>query len=67
VSAVAAEAAGTLPGSEFPRERQSRAMLATSMLSFGIPMMLGGDEMGRTQQGNNTRRTTERSGTTSLK
>jgi isoamylase len=35
------------------RERQSRAMLATLLLSFGIPMMLGGDEMGRTQQGNN--------------
>jgi isoamylase len=28
-------------------------MLATLMLSFGIPMLLGGDEMGRTQQGNN--------------
>ena len=35
------------------RERQSRAMLATLLLSFGIPMLLGGDEMGRTQQGNN--------------
>jgi glycogen operon protein len=35
------------------RARQSRAMLATLMLSFGIPMLLGGDEMGRTQQGNN--------------
>jgi glycogen operon protein len=28
-------------------------MLATLLLSFGIPMLLGGDEMGRTQQGNN--------------
>ena len=28
-------------------------MLATLMLSFGIPMLLGGDELGRTQQGNN--------------
>jgi isoamylase len=35
------------------RQRQSRAMLATLLLSFGIPMLLGGDEMGRTQQGNN--------------
>jgi isoamylase len=35
------------------RERQSRAMLATLLLSFGVPMMLGGDELGRTQQGNN--------------
>jgi len=35
------------------RARQSRAMLTTLMLSFGIPMLLGGDEMGRTQQGNN--------------
>jgi len=35
------------------RTRQSRAMLATLLLSFGVPMLLGGDEMGRTQQGNN--------------
>jgi len=35
------------------RERQSRAMLATLLLSFGVPMLLGGDELGRTQQGNN--------------
>jgi glycogen operon protein len=35
------------------RGRQSRAMLTTLLLSFGIPMLLGGDEMGRTQQGNN--------------
>ena len=28
-------------------------MLAALMLSFGIPILLGGDEMGRTQQGNN--------------
>jgi glycogen operon protein len=35
------------------RARQSRAMLSTLLLSFGIPMVLGGDEMGRTQQGNN--------------
>src|SRR6202044_376330 len=35
------------------RERQSRAMLSTLLLSFGVPMLLGGDELGRTQQGNN--------------
>jgi len=35
------------------RARQSRAILTTLLLSFGIPMLLGGDEMGRTQQGNN--------------
>jgi isoamylase len=35
------------------RARQSRAMLATLLLSFGIPMLAGGDEIGRTQQGNN--------------
>jgi glycogen operon protein len=28
-------------------------MLTTLMLSFGVPMLLGGDEMGRTQRGNN--------------
>ena len=35
------------------RDRQSRAMLTTLLLSFGVPLLLGGDEMGRTQQGNN--------------
>jgi isoamylase len=35
------------------RSRQCRAMLTTLLLSFGVPMLLGGDEMGRTQQGNN--------------
>jgi isoamylase len=35
------------------RARQSRAMLSTLLLSFGVPMLLGGDEMGRTQHGNN--------------
>jgi len=35
------------------RARQSRAMLTTLLLSFGVPMLLGGDEIGRTQQGNN--------------
>jgi isoamylase len=35
------------------RERQMRNMLATLLLSQGTPMMLAGDEFGRTQQGNN--------------
>jgi glycogen operon protein len=35
------------------RARQSRAMLTTMLLSFGVPMLLGGDELGRTQNGNN--------------
>jgi glycogen operon protein len=35
------------------RERQKLNMLATLFLSQGVPMLLGGDEMGRTQRGNN--------------
>lgn len=35
------------------RARQSRSLLATLMLSQGVPMLLGGDEVGRTQGGNN--------------
>jgi glycogen operon protein len=35
------------------RARQSRAILTTLLLSFGVPLLLGGDEIGRTQQGNN--------------
>jgi glycogen operon protein len=35
------------------RVRQLRNFLATLMLSQGVPMLLGGDEMGRTQRGNN--------------
>ena len=35
------------------RDRQERNMLATLLLSQGVPMLLGGDEMGRTQRGNN--------------
>jgi isoamylase len=35
------------------RARQSRALLATLLLSLGVPMINGGDEMGRTQGGNN--------------
>jgi isoamylase len=35
------------------RARQARAMLSTLLLSFGLPLLLGGDEIGRTQGGNN--------------
>jgi glycogen operon protein len=35
------------------RAKQSRALLGTLLLSLGVPMMLGGDELGRTQRGNN--------------
>ena len=30
-----------------------RNMLATLLFSQGVPMLLGGDEIGRTQKGNN--------------
>ncbi len=35
------------------REKQKRNFLATLFLSQGVPMLLHGDEMGRTQGGNN--------------
>jgi isoamylase len=35
------------------RARQQRNFLATVLLSQGVPMLLGGDESGRTQLGNN--------------
>ena len=35
------------------RARQKRNFLTTLLLSQGVPMLLAGDEMGRTQQGNN--------------
>ena len=35
------------------RSRQVRNFLATLLLSQGVPMLLGGDEMGRTKKGNN--------------
>jgi isoamylase len=35
------------------RARQQRNLLATLMLSQGVPMLLGGDEFARTQGGNN--------------
>jgi isoamylase len=35
------------------RDRQVRNLLATLLLAQGTPMLLAGDELGRTQQGNN--------------
>jgi glycogen operon protein len=35
------------------RARQQRNVLTTLFLSQGVPMLLGGDEIGRTQHGNN--------------
>jgi isoamylase len=35
------------------RQRQKRNFLTTLLLSQGVPMLLAGDEMGRTQRGNN--------------
>jgi len=35
------------------RERQQRNFLTTLLLSQGVPMLLGGDELSRSQQGNN--------------
>jgi glycogen operon protein len=35
------------------RDRQARNLLATLLLSQGVPMLLAGDEIGRTQGGNN--------------
>jgi isoamylase len=35
------------------RERQKRNLLATLLFSQGVPLLLAGDEMGRTQRGNN--------------
>ncbi len=36
------------------RGRQARNLLATLLLSQGVPMIVAGDEIGRTQNGNNT-------------
>jgi isoamylase len=35
------------------RDRQKRNLLTTLLLSQGVPMLLGGDEVSRSQQGNN--------------
>ena len=41
------------PGINAIRRRQIRNMMTTLLLATGVPMMLGGDEFGRTQGGNN--------------
>ena len=41
------------PQIEALRQRQQRNFLTTLLLSIGTPMLLGGDEFGRTQGGNN--------------
>lgn len=43
----------TIPDVMDLRERQMRNMFATLLFSQGIPMICGGDEVARTQQGNN--------------
>jgi len=50
---------GEIPGAAVPdgmeelRRRTARSMLATLLLASGTPMLTAGDEIGRTQQGNN--------------
>jgi glycogen operon protein len=41
------------PGVRALRGRQQRNLLGTLLLSQGVPMLLHGDEIGRTQRGNN--------------
>ena len=41
------------PGIEATRLRQMRNFMTTLLLSTGVPMICAGDEMGRTQAGNN--------------
>jgi isoamylase len=41
------------PGINELRRRQKRNLLATLFLSQGVPMLVAGDEFGRTQKGNN--------------
>ncbi len=48
-----AEGPASVPEIRSLRERQKRNLLATLLFSQGVPMLLAGDEMGRTQRGNN--------------
>lgn len=48
-----AEGTTTDPAIIDVRERRMRNFLATLLLSQGVPMLLAGDEFGRTQSGNN--------------
>jgi len=47
------EGAAADPGILKLRRQQKRNMLATLLLSVGVPMLLAGDEAGRSQNGNN--------------
>ena len=47
------EGAASDPEIRALRARQKRNFLATLLLSQGVPMLCGGDELGRTQLGNN--------------
>lgn len=47
------EGASDDPAVRALRARQQRNLLATLLLSQGVPMLLSGDELGRTQHGNN--------------
>ena len=53
VELAASRARPTTPRSCTLRARQQRNFIATLLLSQGVPMLLHGDELGRTQQGNN--------------
>ena len=48
-----AEGATHSPSIQRTRQRMKRNFIATLVFSQGVPMVLGGDEMGRTQLGNN--------------
>lgn len=48
-----AEGPTTDPATQAIRRTRQRSLLATLLLSQGVPMLLGGDELGRTQDGNN--------------
>ncbi|WP_406343091.1 glycogen debranching protein GlgX [Streptomyces sp. NBC_01578] len=48
-----AEGGADDPGINALRRRQLRNLLTTLLLSTGVPMLVAGDEMGRTQDGNN--------------
>jgi glycogen operon protein len=41
------------PAVRLARDRARRNLVATLLLAQGVPMLLGGDEIGRTQRGNN--------------
>ncbi|MCV2447209.1 glycogen debranching protein GlgX [Paracoccus sp. DMF] len=50
---LGAEGPSDDPGILTARLRRIRAMLATMLLAQGVPMILAGDELGHSQQGNN--------------